>query len=183
MCSGAANPTVCPVKAVLDSGTGLSGISAGSARTLQERNLDVPIVDTMHQDHRLRVVDWRQGLVQEKTRPLWISIRTGCGPVVLSPQRFPVMPGTNDIVIIGSSMLKRLGIDVYDAVRAHARAGHYARVSGGESPNVAAARRLTLRIDALQPTGQEEVMDEVVECLAARGPDRRNAGMKCWKPP
>ena len=36
-----------------------------------------------------------------------------CGPKVVRSQRFAVMPGTDDVLIIGRPMLKHLGIDVY----------------------------------------------------------------------
>eukprot|EP00903_Cladosiphon_okamuranus_P018142 g16694.t2 len=54
---------------------------------------------------------------------------------------------------------------------ATARAGHKARVTGVESPDVQEARRVTLSVDAIQPVDREEVPDEAVEHLAACGPE------------
>ena len=79
------------------------------------------------------------------------------------------MPGTDDVMTI--AMLKRLGIDVGAAAEASARARHDDRLAGVESPNVAAARRMALSVAAMQPPDREEVPEEALERLAARGPD------------
>eukprot|EP00903_Cladosiphon_okamuranus_P005945 g5874.t1 len=128
---GAAKPAACPVKAVLDSGAGVSTIPPGIA---------------------------------DKLQAIW-------GSLVLEPEPLAIMPGTDDVMIIGTPMMARLGIDVDDMADASARAAQEARVSGVETPNIAATRRVTLSVDALQPADAEEVPDEAVERLVARGPD------------
>ena len=86
-------------------------------------------------------------------------------------QRFAVMPGDDDVVIIGRPVLKRFGIDVHDMADAMAREGHEARIAGVDSPQVSDARRVTLSVDALQGADRDGVPDEAVERLASRGPD------------
>eukprot|EP00903_Cladosiphon_okamuranus_P015275 g14116.t1 len=168
---GAAHPTVCPVKAVLDSGAGISTLSTCHVRKLQEAFPDVRVVEPMGQEHMLRVIDGREVRVTEKTCPVRVALHTRWGPVVVSPQRFAVVPGTDDVMIIGSPMMKLLGIDVYETAAARARAGHDARVTGIETPGVAEARRVALSVAALQPADTTEVPDEAVARLAARGPN------------
>eukprot|EP00903_Cladosiphon_okamuranus_P017345 g15980.t1 len=168
---GAAKPAACPVKAVLDSGAGVSTIPPGIADKLQAMFPDVTVVGAMDRPQPLKVVDGREILVTKKTCPLRVALHTSWGPVVLAPEPLAVMPGTDDVMIIGTPMMARLGIDVDAMADARAREGQEARVSGVESPTIAAARRVTLSVDALQPADAEEVPDEAVERLAARGPD------------
>eukprot|EP00903_Cladosiphon_okamuranus_P005335 g5333.t1 len=168
---GAAHPTVCPVKAVLDSGAGLGTIPPSIARRMQDVFPDVAVVSDMTRAQPLRAVDGRELTVTEKTCSVRVALHTAWGPVVLDPQPLAVMPGTDDVMIIGKPMLKRLGIDVDAAAEASARARHDDRLEGVESPDVAAARRVALSIAAMQPPDREEVPDEALERLAARGPD------------
>eukprot|EP00903_Cladosiphon_okamuranus_P011351 g10699.t1 len=168
---GAAKPTVCPAPAVLDSGAGVSTIPESIVRKLQVANPDVQIAHAMDPVPALRVADGRDLRVTQKTCPVRLALHTSWGPVVVSPQSFAVMPGADDVVIIGKPMLKRLGIDVDASAEETARAGHEARVTGVESPNVQGARRVTLSVDEIQPVDRVEVPDEAVERLAARGPE------------
>ena len=57
------------------------------------------------------------------------------------------------------------------AAEASARARHDDLFEGVESPNVAAARRVALSVAAMHPRDREEVPDEALRRLAARGPD------------
>eukprot|EP00903_Cladosiphon_okamuranus_P012037 g11302.t1 len=168
---GVAHPTVCPVKAVLDSGAGISTLSTCHVRKLQDAFPDVRVVEPMGQGHMLRVIDGREVRVTEKTCPVRVALHTRWGPVVVSPQRFAVVPGTDDVMIIGSPMIKLLGIDAYETAAARARAGHDARVTGVETPGVAEAPRVALSVAALQQVDATEVPDEAVARLVARGPN------------
>lgn len=61
------------------------------------------------------------------------------------------MPGTDDVVLSGSPMLKHLGIDVYEAVGERARVGNINRVvTGVDSCNVIAARRVPPTVECSQ---------------------------------
>jgi len=159
------------VKAVLDSGAGLSTISAAVAAKMQAAHPQVTIVEPLGHQRELRLADGSRRSVEHKTLPLNVALHTGWGPTVLRAQQFAVMPGDDDVVIVGSPMLKRFGIDVHEMASARARQGHDARIAGVESAQVADARRVTLSVDALHGFSRDDVPDEAVERLAARGPD------------
>ena len=143
----AQNPKPCPMKAVLDTDAGLSTITTCLVRKLQAYNPDVRVVEAMQQEHKLRVVDGRELFVKEKTCPVNVAIHTSWGPtVVLRSQRFAIMPGTDDVAVIGSPMLKHLGIDVYKAVEDRTRDGHHHRITSEDSYNVTEARRVTASV-------------------------------------
>lgn len=74
--SGDSTPKVCLMKAVLDTGAGLSTISVGLAQQLQNTNPTIPVVESMQQEHKLRVADGREVLVTQKTCPLTVSLHT-----------------------------------------------------------------------------------------------------------
>lgn len=152
-------------------GAGLSSMTASIANNLQATFPDVANVCALTQPRKLRVVDGCELLVTEKTCLVRLAIHTAWGPVVVEPQHFAVMPGTDDVVIVGSPTLKRLGIDVYQSVGECARAGHDARVAGADTPSVREVRRVVLSVDAMQHAVQPEVPDETVEHLAERGPE------------
>ena len=141
----AQNPKTCPMKAVLDTGAGLSTITTCLVRKLQAYNPDVHVVEAMQQEHKLRVVDGRELFVTEKTCPVHVAIHTSWGPTILRSQRFAVMPGTDDVVVIGSPMLKHLSIDVYKAVEDRTRDGHNDGITSEDSCDVTEVRRVTLR--------------------------------------
>ena len=128
--SDAVNPKVTPMKAVLDSGAGLSTITKCLLKKLEDSNPTIPVVEAMQQEHKLRVVDGRELFVTEKTCQVDVAVHTGWGPKVVRSQRFAVMPGTDDVLIIGSPMLKRLGIDVYRDMEESARKDREAYIEG-----------------------------------------------------
>lgn len=132
---GAANPTVCPVKAAFASGAGLSTISSSIVPRLQAAFPEVCVVEAMCQEHTLRLVDGREVVVTAKTCPVRVAVHTGGGPVVLSPQRLAVMPGTEDVLVLGSPALKRMGYDVYAMLEKRAMAVHEGRAKCMEPPD------------------------------------------------
>ena len=64
---------------------------------------------------KLKVADGRVLVVQERTCPVRIALHTSWGLVTMDPFSFAVMPGDDDVVILGNPTLKLLGIDVYGA--------------------------------------------------------------------
>eukprot|EP00903_Cladosiphon_okamuranus_P012284 g11520.t1 len=120
---GAAKHAACPVKAVLDSGAGVSTIPPGIADKLQAMFSDVQVVGAMGRPQPLKVVNGREILVTQKTCPLRVAFHTSWVPVVLEPEPLAIMLGTDDVMIIGTPMVARLGIDVDDMADASARAG------------------------------------------------------------
>ena len=67
---------------------------------------------------KLKVADGRVLVVQERTCPVRIALRTSWGLATLDPFSFAVMPGDDDVVILGNPTLKLLGIDVDDSLGA-----------------------------------------------------------------
>jgi len=135
--------------AVLDSGSGLTTMTAGIARKLQAAYPRVQIVGGMRHVGQLTLADGYVREVKEKTCPVRIALHTSWGPVTLD---------------------KALGIDVYDSLGARARAS--AKMAGVETAAYQQCRRVSLSVDALQQVdAREEQPDEAVERLAERGPD------------
>ena len=107
--------------AILDSGSGLTTMSEGIVRKLQNAYPGVAFVEKMKTPGKLKVADGRVREVTQKTVPVRISLHTSWGLVSLDPFSFTVMPGDDDVVILGNPTLKALGIDVYDTLGARAR--------------------------------------------------------------
>ena len=168
---GAADMVAVDAVAVLDSGSGLTTMSVGVARKLQEAYPAVRIVEGMHTPGKLKVADGRVREVTEKTIPVRIALHTSWGLVSLDPFSFAVMPGDDDVLILGNPTLKALGIDVYDSLGATAR--EQAKFTGVETAAYKQCRRVVLSVDALQQKEdlQTDVPDDAVERLIARGPD------------
>lgn len=101
-------------------------------RKLQDANPGVPVVEDMQLDHNLRVIDGRELFVKEKTCSMTVAIHAGYGPTVLRQQRFATMTGTDDVEIIGGTMLKLLRIDVYNALEELIRGGHNHHIPGDD---------------------------------------------------
>ena len=98
--------------AILDSGSGITIMSAGIANKLQAEFPDVQVVGGMAHPGKFKVADGRVLVVQERTCPVRIALHTSWGLVTMEPFSFAVMPGDDDVVILGNPTLKLLGIDV-----------------------------------------------------------------------
>ena len=101
-----------------------------------------------------------------------IALHTSWGLVTLDPFSFAVMPGDDDVVIIGNPTLTTLGIDVDDSLGARAR--ERAALVGVDTAAYRHCRRVTVSVDALQKQQTSftpEKPDETVERSVARGPD------------
>ena len=77
--SDAVNPKVTLMKAVLDSGAGLSTITKCLLEKLEDSNPTIPVVEAMQQERKLRVVDGRELFVTEKTCQVDVAVHTGLG--------------------------------------------------------------------------------------------------------
>lgn len=99
-----------------------------------------------------------------------IALCTSLGLVLMDPFSFVVMPGDDDVVMLGNLTLKALGIDVYDSLGA--RAHECAGLAGVEAAAYKQCHRVSFSVEALQhaDTRDEEPADEAVEGLASRGP-------------
>ena len=168
---GAAVMAAVDAVAVLDSGSGITTMSAGIANKLQAAFPDVQVVGGMAHPWKFKVADSRVLVVQERTCPVWIALHTSWGLVTMDPFPFAVMPGDDDVVILGNPTLKLLGIDVYDSLGARSR--ERAALTGVDTAAYRQCRRVIVSVHALQQQqcGTPEEPDGAVECLVARGAD------------
>ena len=104
------------VVAILDSGSGTTTMCAGIAHKLQAAFPDVQVVGGMTHPWKLKVADGRVLAVQEETCPVRIALHTSWRLVTMDPFSFVVMPGDDDVVILGNPTLKLVGIDAYDSL-------------------------------------------------------------------
>ena len=117
---GAAVMAAVDAVVILDSGSGMTTMSAGIANKLQAAFPDVQVVESMAHPGKLKVADGRVRVVQERTCPVRIALHTSWGLVTMDPYPFAVMPGDDEVVNLGNPTLKLLGIDVYDSLGARA---------------------------------------------------------------
>ena len=156
---------------ILDSGSGITTISVGIANKLQAAFPDVRLVGDMSHPGKLKVADGRVLATEKKTCPVRISLHTSWDLVTLNPFSFAVMPGDDDVVILGNPTLNRLGIEVYDSLGSRAR--ECAAFNGVGTAAYRQFHRVTVSVDASQQQTSltPEEPDEAVERLVARGPD------------
>lgn len=125
---GVVNQRVCSVKGVFDTGAGMNAVSEVVAATIQHKFPELQIIEELSQPQRVRVVDGQDLVVTQRTCPLRIAIHTAFGPRVVSPERFVVLPGSDDVMLIGSPMLRSVfGIDIYELVGERVLADHKRR--------------------------------------------------------
>ena len=102
-----------------------------------------------------------------------IARHTSWGLVTMDLFSFSVMPGDDDVVILGNSTLKLWGIDVYDSLGARAR--KRAALTGADTAAYRQCRRATVYVVALQQQQQQcgtsEEPGGAVKRLVARGAD------------
>ena len=90
---GAKNMTTVDAVVILDSGSGITTMSAAIANKLQAAFPDVPVVGSMTHAGRLKVADGRVMEVNRKTCPVRHALHTSWGLVQADPFSFAVMPG------------------------------------------------------------------------------------------
>ena len=90
----------------------------------------------------------------------------------MDPVWYALLPGKEDVVILGSPTLAALGINVYDSLGDCARKRNLS-VKGVESPNFQECRRVSIPVETLLPRGPgaPESPDEANERLVSRRPD------------
>ena len=131
---GAAVDSVCPVTAILDLGSGISTISESVAAKLQAAVPDVQIVGPMTNGQYVKMVDGKLVLVKQKSCPVRTVLHTMWGLVVMDPISYGFLSGKENVVILDSSILAPLEINMYDSLGECARKLNLA-VQGVESPN------------------------------------------------
>ena len=118
---GAADMTAVDAVAILDSGSGVTTMSAGIANKLQAAFPGVRVLGGMAHPEKLKMADGRVLVVQKRTCPVRIALHTSWGLVTMEPFSFAAKPGDDDVVIPDNRTLKLLGIDVYGSLGARAR--------------------------------------------------------------
>ena len=90
----------------------------------------------------------------------------------MDPVSYAVLPGKEDVMILGSPTLAALGTDVYNSLGECARQRNLS-VQSVESPNLRECRRVSTTVETLlqRGPGAPEPRNEAVERLVSRGPD------------
>lgn len=125
----------------------------------------VAITRTMNPSQSLRVADGRPLQVTEMTCPVRMALHTSFGPVTLDPFVFAVMPGTDDLLVLGCPMLEVLNLNIYTSLTECARRKVECRAKPMEIENYIACRCVSLSEEAMQeqPTDDEHVANQAVE--------------------
>ena len=97
---------------------------------------------------KLKVANGRVLVAQERTCPVRVALHTSCGLVTMDPCYVAVIPGDDDVVILGNPTLKLLGIDVYDSLGARAR--EHAAPTGVDTSAYRQCRNVIFSVDDLQ---------------------------------
>ncbi|CAM9167047.1 unnamed protein product [Sphacelaria rigidula] len=160
--------TVCPVEAILNSGSGIMTMSVGVAAKLQAMIPDIRVVTPMSGKQLVKLANGNVERMKQKSCPVQTALYTSWGPVALDPCSYAVMPRTDDVKIMGSPTLEALGIDVYSSLGDCARARNTS-VQGVNTPDFTDCRRSSIAVDALQqPGGRAEPVYSSVERLLSR---------------
>ena len=96
---GAAVKSVCPMTAILDSGSGISTMPKSVAAKLQATVPDLQIVEPMTDDQHGKMADGNLVLVKKKSCPVRAALHTMWGPVVMDPVLYATLSGKEDVVI------------------------------------------------------------------------------------
>ena len=114
---GAAIKSMCPVTALLESGL----VSRTSWKVWQEKLQvtapDVHIVGPMTDGRYVEMANDKLVVVKQKSCSVKTALHTIWGPVVMDPVgSYAVLPGKEDVAILGSPTLVTLGISLYDSL-------------------------------------------------------------------
>lgn len=161
---------MCPVRAVLDSGSDPTSMSDRVVCKLQACFPSVCMAQPMQGAHDVKMVDGSLVPTTTKTCPLRLALHTEWGPVMLGPFCFSVMPAEDDTILLRGATVKELGI-VYDYLATCARKQAIASVHGVENPSFKGCRRVTVAVQALQQRDEDEPValhDEAVARARSR---------------
>ena len=118
----------------------------------------------MDPPHEVRVADGRTLKVFRRTCPVRISLITNFGPVLLDPFPLAILPGIDDVLILGSPTLELLGLDVYAGLINKARTRADASRNMRSTVNYIACRRVSIPQEDVHP-------EPAVERTVDRGPE------------
>lgn len=112
----------------------------------------------------MRVADGCPLKVTEMTRSVRISLHTNSGRVKLHHFSLAVMPGTDDMLILGCPILEMLGLDIYAGMTECARGRVRRRGKSTKTMKYIAYRRSRLWVGALQQQPMDEqVLDQAMD--------------------
>ena len=122
-------------------------------------------------DQYVKMAPEKLVVVKQKSCPVRTALHTVGVSVVMDPVSYAVLPGKEDVVILGSPTLATLGINVYDNLGECARKCNLS-VKGVESTNFKDCRRVSIAVEALLQRGRgaPEPPDKAVERLVYHGP-------------
>ena len=106
----------------------------------------------MTDDQHVKMADGKLVLVKQKSCPVETTLHTMCGPVVMDPVLYAVLPGNEDMGILGSPTLAALGTNVHDILDECARKRKLS-VQGVESSNFKQRWRVSITVEALLQRG------------------------------
>ena len=131
----------------LDSGSGLTSIGvvllSRMSSSFGGAGLQIPLSDG---PRTARTATGANVTVAHKTVPIEVSLRTPWGAVKVPPITFAVMPGSDDVVLVGMATMKALGLALYTWALEKLRPSAVPVQTGVESPSFLAARRVTLPV-------------------------------------
>lgn len=165
---------MCPVRAVLNSGSNPSSVSDRVVRKLQARFSSISITQSMEGAHCAKLADGSLVFISQKACLLQLTSHTEWCPVVLEPSPDALMPGEDDTILSGGATLKKLGIDVCGSFAARAHSKPIACVKGMENPTFNERWRVAVAVKALQRVVDEKPMtlnNEAVARALFRGPN------------
>ena len=160
------------VKTLLDPGSGIAAISEKLVHSLQDKYRDSNIMLSSSGRQYVRVADGRNRLIDCKTCPLHVRLHSAWGPVTLRNKIFAVMPGNDEVVIIGSKTLRDdLGIDVKQNFDETARMQAQLVVNNGVCTTKAACDRVNVTVAHMYNNNVDDASDAAMQVLLARTPD------------
>ena len=144
----AAVKSVSPVTVILVSRSGISTMSESVTAKLQAAVPDVEIVGPMTDDHYVKMADGKLVLVKQKWYPVRRALNTMWGPGMMDRVSYAILPGKEDVAIVGSLTLAALGTNVYGSLGECARKRNLS-AQDVEPPNFKECRRVSIAVEAL----------------------------------
>ena len=126
----------------------------------------------MADDQDVKMADGKLVLGKKKSCPARTTLHTMWGPAVIDPVSYAVLPGKEDVVILGNPTLGTLVINVQDSLGECARKRNLS-VQGVETPYFKECRRVSIAVKFLlqRDPGSSEPPDEAIEQLVSSEPD------------
>ena len=169
---GAAVKAVCPVTAILYSESGISTTSESVDARLKAAVPDVQIVRLITDDQYVKMADGKLVVVNQKSCPVRRALHTMWGPGVMGKVSYAVLPGKEDVMVLGSPTLATQGVNLNDSLGEFSLHRNLS-VQSVEWPSFKECRRVSIVVEALlqRGLGAPKPPDKAVERLVSLGPD------------